>query len=420
MSRLMYDALFPYLTTERPLMSYEAYYVDAETALQKLSRYEISSQAPAFAKQFHFVSSLAEDLAFLDRCAAVPGHVTNQVFHHATYKQARRNADDYLTVLKACDSIEKLQREFNNLEQRARNIRQQCDDLRQATYVVDLYTLRSSLANAAQTDELVAKTILRLEQLQQASESMRADVRTVAEETKTNFATHAESFRQEQAKTAAAFQQVVTEFKATLTAAVHEGSELNERLKKDHETNEEQNRVKAMTAFGASFRDEARICADASRVASWLVLLTMMLLVLALSIFHQFLPLVDIPSVADIANGAKVPPPADFKDLTVLTKVSFRILTVAFAVWLAAHFFSDRRNYAHLSAIYRHKASLCDAYIAVAPKMSVEERNQYLLTILPHLASLGSTGFIGKEYAPETPAESVVKMAMDKIPSGKK
>jgi phage host-nuclease inhibitor protein Gam len=80
-----------------------------------------------------------------------------------------------------------------------------------------------------------------------------------------------------------------------------------------------------------------------------------------------------------------------------------RVVVIALGSWLFARALRNGTALRHAAASNRHKANLCDAFVKLSERLSPEEREKYLNSILPVLAELGSTGYLPRREGADMP-----------------
>jgi len=385
-------------------MAYEKYYLTNEAIEEHLAKASITKGESNYQKILVRAKNAAEDLRWIDKCAHVSSDVPSKQFDHNQYSSAKTHAKALIDLLERISDISKFKEDFGKITQAQNELRSCMQNIRENMHlVVEFYELRSVMLHVPDLNSSARQLTVAFDELRSKFNALRDNTAQAYDQVKADYSALTQAADTDRRQAAEATKTLLSTFQNELKEAVRVGSELNERLKKDFETTQELNRRKAMSEFGTQFRAEAKNSTVKTWIATMLTCVVGLLLYLFLDHTHGL-----------VASGAASPGPID---ATTMWNLSYRIIVVGFLGWMFGHLLNERRNYSHLAAVNRHRANLCDAYIAVAPKMSEPERNQYLLTILPQLASVGSTGFIEKTNSPEMPAEALVKALVDKLPS---
>jgi hypothetical protein len=189
-------------------------------------------------------------------------------------------------------------------------------------------------------------------------------------------------------------RKTVEDTKAELAGALKEAVEYKEKTKLQFEQSREHFQNQAMTAFGSAFREEAKVAAKKALLAgikSW-VGLAIAIGTLGLFVVAEAYKWIQYTETSEAIRWSVV-----------------RVSVLAVCVWFIGHYFRERKSFLHVAVANRHRANLCDAYVAFSLNMTEGERARYLEEIIPNLSVLGKTGFITREEIVEGPTGQLLK-----------
>lgn len=352
-----------------------------------------------------WAEELATALCYLDRWAVVPPELP---IVQKSLSNANQRASQYLTTLQNAPSTKDLGNARESLRNILNVLKQDCERLQRDGYVLVIYEVENNVRSATAflravqgMDERLTELDNRLQDAAVEHEKRAKDFAARVEIKLTETITSIEGTQKQHAEATKALieqtKQEVTdccrELREKAVVVLAEAERTNQQLRKTFEESKEFVKNEAMTAFGKAFDTEAKDAEVRAKKANWWAVGCTAVLVLLISgsvVLEAWHP-VSTLTVYDAVRW-----------------IALRFAAIGILAWFVGYFFRERRNFLHVGVANRHRRNLCNAYIAIAEKMTPEERNKYLNEIVPHLSTLGKTGFIVKEDVPDVPGTQMV------------
>lgn len=323
-------------------------------------------------------NKFANCLEYLETWEVVPKKVSNNNIGFKQLNDARSLADRYISILTHIDSFENTA-QINNQQQDSKNVvgslENNINQLKQSHESLrEIYKNKERLDNAQ-------KLIETLDSINKWGQNVDGKVKELHEE----------------------IIMIAEESKKTFDDTLKEAALYKEKCKEEYEKSEEYTKEIAMSKFGKAFQDEAE---EAQSKAFWagafsIISILAILAVVFFAVIGELFGWYDIGLAKILRENSNENGQAAVisKSMTfpIICWISSRVVIIGVLLGLVYHFFRERKNYLHVAISNRHRRNLCNAYISVAAKMEPKDREKYLEEILPQLAILGKTGFIGKE-----------------------
>lgn len=359
----------------------------------------------------------AEQLKYIDRWESVPDTAdaciqtanTRGIQLLSTWlADARAKADRFIKAAGVIGSQQMAPQlapqHKSQLHLDAQGLSQSCDTLRKFGYVLAAYESGIKVEEARRFLDFLGEVNGKMDdlgkRLDDAATLLKDETATAIAATEKN-ATDATANLGAKAqevsdKVSGLLEATNKQFDATLKSA----TEFCAQTKAQFEQSQEYVRNEAMDNFGRAFDNEAKMAEEKAGDAGAWAGRAIWVTIVAVVVFV-------IVELAELHW-----PPSEDKSGLAIQWAILRVSVLALCTWFIAHYFRERKNFLHVAVANRHRRNLCNAYIAVAQKMTPTERTQYLAQILPELSVLGKTGFISKEELPDTPAAQMLDVAL--------